>query len=401
MRKVIEVVASLAVGGAERVALEIAAGLNRRHAEAWRAEVCVLGPPKEAETGFERSIRTEASKRGVTLHSLGFSSPWDRQGRRQFGEFLTRQAVDLVHVHNRPRDWQVTAMGWLVGTPTIYSIHKPYTHKTRRARLLYAALGLAAPKVVCVSNAVFQQAHKVENLRADKAQVIYNGIRLEVFRPLSLEERASKRAELGWHDDRFVWICAARLDAQKAHKFLVEAMARLPATSRAQLMLAGEGPLDATLRAQVVELGLTDRVFFLGPRSDVPALLGAADGYACSSREEGHPLSLLEAMASELSIVAPRLPSIEEIATAGSPIFFGPKVDGFAESHDPQQMADALFAVESSQARASEPAHSAREHVATNFSLDSMIDNHAALYDEVLAAPLSKRLHTLRRIKFW
>lgn len=401
MKKVIEVVASLAVGGAERVALEIAAGLNARHSEAWRAELCVLGPSGEDKTGFERSIRAEAAKRGVTLHSLAFSSPMDREGRRRFCGFLTDQGVDLVHVHNRPRDWQVTAMGWLVGTPTIYTIHKPYTHTTRRARLLYTALGLAAPKVICVSNAVFQQAHIVENLKADKAQVIYNGIRLEVFRPLSPEQRASKRTELGWRDDRFVWICAARLDAQKAHKYLVEAMARLPATSRAQLMLAGEGPLDASLRAQVTHLGLEDRVFFLGPRSDVPALLGAADGYACSSREEGHPLSLLEAMGCELRIVAPRLPSIEEIATVGSPIFFGPKVDGFAESHDPQQLANVLYAVECAPDSPGLRVSSARAHVASKFSLDSMIDRHAALYDEVIGSPRSKRLSLLRRITSW
>ena len=74
MKKVIEVVASLAVGGAERVAREIAVGLNARHSEAWRAELCVLGPSGAAETGFARSIRSEAAKRGVTLHCLAFSS---------------------------------------------------------------------------------------------------------------------------------------------------------------------------------------------------------------------------------------------------------------------------------------------------------------------------------------
>jgi glycosyltransferase involved in cell wall biosynthesis len=267
--------------------------------------------------------------------------------------------------------------------------------------MLYTALGLVAPRVICVSNAVFQQAHKVESLRARKAEVIYNGIRLELYRPLSPEQRASKRAEMSWHDDRFVWICAARLDAQKAHKYLLEAMARLPTTSRAQLMLAGEGPLDATLRAQVTHLGLADRVLFLGPRSDVPALLGAADGYACSSREEGHPLSLLEAMGCELRIVAPRLPSIEEIATVDSPIFFGPKVDGFAESHDPQQLADALYAVECAPETPALRPSSAREHVASKFSLDSMIDRHAALYDEVLGSPRSKGLRMLRRLASW
>jgi glycosyltransferase involved in cell wall biosynthesis len=401
MKKVIEVVASLAVGGAERVALEVAAGLATRHAGDWRAELCVVGPEQAAMTGFERSIQAEAEKRGVPVHRVTFSSPIDRAARRRLRDFLIGEAVDLVHIHNRPRDWQVAALGWMVGVPTLYTIHKPYVHDSARARLLYTLLGFVAPQVVCVSHTVARQAHRVEHLPLGKIRVIYNGIRLDVFHPLSPEQRMAKRAELGWESGRFVWLCVARLHEQKAQKFLLDAMARLPSSSRAQLMLAGEGPLEVELKSQAARLGLDDRVRFLGPRFDVPELLGAADGYACSSREEGHPLSLLEAMACGLPIVAPRLPAIEEIAIDGVPVFFGPKVEGLAVSHDPQQLADALLSVERNPEDARLRARDARDHVANKFSLDAMIDRHAVLYDEILSTASQRHSRVLRQIASW
>src|SRR6185503_332310 len=119
------------------------------------------------------------------------------------------------------------------------------------------------------------------------------------FRPAEPAARARKRAELGWADGDFVWICAARLVPVKGHRFVLEAMACPEIPSRARLALAGDGPLAAELGAQAASLGLGDRVIFLGGRKDVPELLGAADGFLSGSLSEGHPLSLLEAMAAE------------------------------------------------------------------------------------------------------
>jgi glycosyltransferase involved in cell wall biosynthesis len=203
---------------------------------------------------------------------------------------------------------------------------------------------------------------------------------MDLFTPPTAEDRARARAELGWRDGDFGWIVAARLHDQKGHTYLLRAIAQLPPESRARFALAGEGPLEAELEAEAKELGLGDRVHFLGPRRDVPALLGAADGYACSSMQEGHPLSLLEAMSVEIPVVAPRLPSIEEIALDGTPVFYGPAIDGWATAHDPSAMAEALLSVERDAARAKETARAARPHIARLYSLDAMLRNHEDVY---------------------
>lgn len=396
MRRVVEIVGSLAVGGAERVALEVAAGLGRRHASDWHAEIWVLGPPDLGSSNFERSIQTEAEKRGVPVRRVIFSSLRDRATRARLADALRDERVDLVHVHNRPQDWQVVALCRAFGVPVVYTVHLSYPHQSLKTRLLYAAVARAAPRVVCVSQAVARHVEKVEYVDPGKVRVIYNGIRMDVFAPPSAEDRRAKRAALGWSDDRFVWLCAARLSPQKGHEYLVQAMARLPDSSRALLALAGDGQNEKELKAQSAQMGLADRVTFLGARSDVAQLLGAADGYVSASRQEGHPLSLLEAMACELPVVAPRLASIEEIACEGSPVFFGPRVEGWASSHDPGLLAEALLSVERDSNRGRSSSALARAHVGSKFSLDGMIDRHAAVYAEIVDTVAARPCPALR-----
>lgn len=374
---VIEVVASLAVGGAERVALELAAGVVARGGAA--ELVCAAPGAGAPPTAFESSVMAEAERRGVHVHRVGFPGVWDRAAMRRLARLFEDRGASLVHVHNRPQDWQVVTLCRLIGLPAIYTIHLPY-EQTPRQRALYAAVSRAVPAVVCVSRAVADHARVVERVPADKLHVIYNGLRAEAFATRTPADRAAKRAELGWAADDFVWLCAARLSEQKGHTYLLDAFDRLPATSRARLVLAGDGPLEADLRAQCARLSRRDRVTFLGPRRDVPELLDAADGYSCSSLQEGHPLSLLEAMAAGLPVVGPRIPSIVEIADAGATTLFGPAHAGWADAHDPAALARALADVEADARAQRERAGRCRGDVITRFSMAAMIGAHEELY---------------------
>lgn len=383
-QKVFEVVGSLAVGGAERVAIEVAAGLTER---GWRPELVVVGPPEsDTSTPYAKSVGAEAEKRGVPVRRVEFNNLRDAGSRRRFRDFLQAEKPALVHVHNRPQDWQVIAMCKMAGVPAIYSVHMAYPTPKVHLRVLYHLCGRSVPRVICVAQSVADNVVKNDRVPESKLRVIYNGIRMDVFRPPTPEARAKKRAEEGWPDDAFVWLCAARLHPQKGHTYLLDAAARLPKDSRAMILLAGEGQLESELKAQHAKLGLGDRVVFLGPRRDVPELLGAIDGFVSTSMSEGHPLSLLEAMATHAPIVAPRLPSIEEIATEGTPVFFGPKHGGWATPHDPDQVAAAMLEVEKNAETHRARARAGRAHVESTFSREAMIDGHDALYREILGA---------------
>ena len=398
MAKILEVVASLSVGGAERVALELAAGLNADPRYAIQAEMAVVGE-SDLSAHYGRSILDEARKRNVIVHEVRATS--GTRWTQAFRQLVHGRGIDLVHVHNRPRDWQLARLCLLTGIPVVYSVHKPYLHRSWRTKLLYAALARVVTPVICVSRSVAEHVQKLEFAPARNCHVIYNGVNTNVFSPLEPEKRRQKRLSLDWAEDDFIWLCAARFHPQKAHTFLIDAVARLPETSRSRLVLAGEGPLEAALREQIARLRLESRVTFLGARSDVSELLGAADAYVMSSREEGHPLSVLEAMACQLPILAPRLPSITEIAITDAPTFFGPQIRGIAMTHDPGQIAEAMSAIESAPSAIRRAALASRQHVAERFSLEAMLGHHSALYAAVLAKPANATHRALRILGRW
>lgn len=381
-RRVIEVVGSLAVGGAERVALEVAAGVREHGIE---TEIVCAASSAEPKTAYEKGLRAEAESRGVPVSYVVFPSFFDRSARRTLREHLEARGADLVHIHNRPQDWQTVAVARLAGIPAFYTVHLTYPPGSSKQQALYVAAGRIVPKVVCVSNAVADYAREYEKVPESKLQVIYNGIRMHVYAPPTAEVRREKRRELGWAEDDFVFFSAARLSDQKGHSFSIDAFARLAPESRAKLFIAGEGPKQGDLEAQIARLGLKDRVTLLGARRDVPAILGAADAYLSASLQEGHPLSLLEAMAVELPVVAPRLPSIVEIAMKGTPLLYGPKKSGNPDGHDPDHIAQALSETMNDIDGFRERAKSARAEVAEKYSLDAMIRQHAELYETLIS----------------
>jgi glycosyltransferase involved in cell wall biosynthesis len=375
--RVVEVVASLSLGGAERVALEVAGGLRVRglHADLLCAGPGAALPPSD----YERSVEDEARRRGVTVHRVPSAGLSARAARRRFGAWLEARAYDVVHVHNRPQDWQMAILGRLSGWRVVYSVHLAY-EPTWRHGLLYAVSSRAARAVVCVSQAVAAHVRAHEHVPPGRQRVIYNGVDTGLFAPLAPDERAHTRSALGWRDGEFVWLCAARLSPQKGHEHLIAALEALPPSPRRRLVLAGDGPLRADLEARVRRAGLSDGVAFLGARRDVPVLLGAADGYACASLQEGHPLALLEAMAAGLPVVAPRLPVIVETASVDGPVLYGPALPAAARGHDPAALAAAMKDVEERAREHQVRARRLRDEVARRFSLDAMIDAHADLY---------------------
>jgi glycosyltransferase involved in cell wall biosynthesis len=329
----------------------------------------------------------------VTVHRVPFTGITDGPGRARMARFLVDSGAQLLHVHNRPQDWQIVTLAALLGIPAIYTVHSPYAKTKAIHRLIYGAVGRWVPRVICVSRTVADQTLKMHHLPEGGLQVIYNGIRMDLFVPPVAGDQARDRlrAEMGFTGDSFGWVCCARLADLKGQGFLLDAMAALPQRSRSRLALAGDGPLEASLKDQAARLGLGERVRFLGSRRDVPALLAAADGYACASQVEGHPLSLLEAMATMRPVVAPRLPAIREIATDGAPLLYGPTIEGKAETHDPAEIAAALLQVEDAPERYAAYARASREHVSRTYSREVMLDRHEEVYRSILGDRARRR----------
>jgi glycosyltransferase involved in cell wall biosynthesis len=169
--------------------------------------------------------------------------------------------------------------------------------------------------------------------------VIANGI--TVRPPPTEAERASARAALGLDDDEFVVGTVARLSHQKAHHVLFEAVARLARRyTRCRLVLLGDGERRHELQRLANELGISERVVFAGFRPDVAELLPAFDVSCLSSLHEGVPLSVLEAMAACLPVVATDCGSLPDLVTEGQTGYLVPVGDVAGMAHCLSMLAD-------------------------------------------------------------
>jgi glycosyltransferase involved in cell wall biosynthesis len=140
-----------------------------------------------------------------------------------------------------------------------------------------------------------------ENIERQAAWFPKSAVRM-VFN--GIEQHAGAGGELGFTPDPrdLLLFSAANLEPRKGFDVLLAAFAQLDDRDT-RLIIAGDGPLEGSLMQQAAQLGISERVHFLGFRDDVPALLRRADVFVLSSRSEGMAVSMLEAMAAGKPIV--------------------------------------------------------------------------------------------------
>jgi glycosyltransferase involved in cell wall biosynthesis len=170
-------------------------------------------------------------------------------------------------------------------------------------------------------------------------------------------------------------IMIARCVPQKDHLLLIEAMTRVDADWR--LLLVGDGPLRARVEEAISRAGLRDRVECLGDRSDIASLLAAADLFVLSTRWEGLPLSILEAMRAGLPVVATDVGGVGEAVTDG--------VTGYlTRAGDVEQMRGRIGELLGSRPRLRSMGAAARARYEKDFNVQNMARATWALYREVM-----------------
>jgi glycosyltransferase involved in cell wall biosynthesis len=184
---------------------------------------------------------------------------------------------------------------------------------------------------IAVSGSTRDFLVRERHVPAERVRVIWNGAPLDVFAPVPRERALALRRSLGLPGEALVFGTIGRLSAQKGHSFLLEAAARvLKSQPRARLLVVGDGDLAAPLRAQAESLGISEHTVFAGHRSDVPDLLGVLDVFCISSRYEGTPLALFEAMAAGKAIVSTAVDGCREVLTEGETALLVPSADASA-----------------------------------------------------------------------
>ena len=361
-------------GGTGRHVLDLSEGLARRG-----CGVDVLYSTGRVDRFFLERIRGLSGVRCVPLPMRTSIHPSDfsavsaaRSYLDEFGPF------DVVHGHSSKGGAVARLAALGKGVHAFYTLHgfvvmDPSLARWKRAfyLLIELALSLRTARVIAVAPEERREAVRM-GLGHSRVALIPNGVG-----PAELAPRDAVRRELGMvHGVPLVGF-VGRFVTQKAPDVLVRAMQRVAAECpEARLAFVGAGPLEAEMRALADELRVSDRILWLGERP-AASVLAAFDVFAMSSRKEGLPYVVLEAMAAGLPVVATDSSGVDSLVETGVNGIVVPRGDAAA-------FGDALVALASDAALRERFGRASLQRVA-NFSIDSMVDQTLALYADAVA----------------
>jgi L-malate glycosyltransferase len=370
LRTVCQLLHSLCVGGAETLAARLARSLGADYRFVF---VCLdeLGP-------LGRELRDE----GLPVHVLARRSGLDWHFPRRLGALWRRERVDLVHAHQYTPFFYAMAARLLYRRPAVlFTEHgRHFPDFPRRKRIMVNRMLLERrDRIVGVGQSVRYALIENEGLPAERVQVIYNGVSLPAIAARA-GARAEVREELGIGEGDPLILQVARLDYLKDHGTALRTLKHLLRwRPDAKLVLVGDGPERSGIERLARELNLESNIRMLGLRKDVARLLAAADVFLLTSISEGIPLTIIEAMAAGVPVVATRVGGITEM-------IIHEKTGCLAGAGDAETLADQILRLISDNSLHALIAHTGRETAHRMFSEQQMQHRYAALYEDMLHA---------------
>jgi glycosyltransferase involved in cell wall biosynthesis len=329
----------------------------------------------EADGPLADELRAAGSRVAVVVSSPGFRGvlrPVELEA------WLREVRPDIVHVHSG---------GWLKAARAahragvrhvVHTVHGLLDHEPWHGVLLKRWAARYTESVVAVSEPLRQYLLRVVRLPATKVTLVPNGVDEHLFSPGP--RHGDWRGAMGIPPGALVIGNVARLDSVKNHADLIDAFAMMrPQVPEAVLVIAGEGPLRRDLEARVAALGATQQIRFLGETRDIARIYREFDLFVLSSRAEGTSLSVLEAMASGVCVVA--------TAVGGTPALLRDGAVGcLVRPGDPRGLATAMADLMHDQRRRRELADAGRNAVIARYSLETMVRRYEQEYRRMAGA---------------
>jgi len=357
----------LGPGGAERLLVSSAAIVDR---DRFELRAAYLLPWKDHLVG-------RLAELGVPAACLDGRRELDPRWVGRLRDLVRAEDIDVVHVHSplaaalaRPalRMLPRRERPALLGTEhNVWTSHHPATRWANRLTLPLEDATIAVSDEVRAS---------MPGRLARRTEVVIHGVDVDAIAGRRAERDAA-RAELGLNGDELLVATVANLRSQKDYPTMLRAARRLAeAGEPVRFVSVGQGPLAAELEAERDRLGLGERFRFLGYREDPIRVLVAADIFCLSSRFEGLPIALLEAMAAGLPVVATRVGGVPTVVTDG--------MEGrLVPAGDPSALAAAVAELLDPTLRAGAAA-AAAERVRA-FGIDRAVQRQQALYEQLAA----------------
>ncbi len=288
---------------------------------------------------------------------------------------------DIVHTHLLHADLYGTLAARLTGTPVVISRHNDNAFRYKRPmRWLNRALWSQAAAGITISAALERFCLNVEGAEPNKIATIHYGLaQSQLTQSDNPQHRQTLLSNLNLPPDAFLFGTVSRLIEQKGLPFAINAFHQIYHDyAKSYLLITGDGNQRHQLEKQAADLGLSDRVRFLGWRDDARRIMAALDVFLLPSLWEGFGLVLLEAMSKQRPIIATDVSAIPEIVQHNKTGLIVPPRDADALAaamrrllDDPdlrQQMGRAGF-----------------QRLQTTFTEQKMVERTTALYHQVLS----------------
>jgi glycosyltransferase involved in cell wall biosynthesis len=354
--RVLQIINSLGIGGAEVLLAGVAPRLRAR------GVTCDVVALLQTGNHLEGSLRAA----GVTLHCTGAAKL--RSPRHILPLAKLMREYDVVHVHLFPAQlWAALAAAMLrPRVPMVITEHGPWNRRRRWwFRPVDALMYYRYERIACISEITEKELTRWSPGASGKTLLIPNGIALEAF-------ETAEAIELPYVPPgvpRLVFV--GRFELEKDQATILRALQAIPA---AHLLLVGDGPLRAQHEVMARSLGVSERVTFLGWRSDIPRILKASDIFIHSANVDGFGIAACEAMAAGLPVLASNIPGLAQVVEGAGVLF--PVGDDATLSRE-------ITALLASATRRREMSAASRQR-ARQFSIERTVDGCIEMYQSVL-----------------
>jgi len=314
---------------------------------------------------------------GIPVHHLG-RGRFDPRILTDLVSLVRRRSARILHVHGYAAADFGRVAARMSGAKLVLHEHFADPRMPAYQALADRLLAPLTDRAIAVSHSTRDFLVSKRSVPAELVRLIWNGAPLGEFAPGGRDRALAARSELGLPEEAVVIGTIGRLNAQKGHTHLLDALALL----RTRLpdlwtLIVGDGDLMDSLKEQAARLGLGDRVVFAGHRTDVPDLLAALDVFCISSLYEGTPLALFEAMAAGRPIVSTAVDGCREVLEDGVSGLLVPPADAEA-------LAGALERVATNAELRGALGRRALEE-SRRYDVQACVEQMQALYDQLLA----------------
>src|SRR6266850_4806539 len=362
MLSIAQLIESDGPGGAERVVVDLARGFQASGCQS------VVFLPADGEGWLARQLQGS----GVAIEYFRLDQPVSPACARSLAAAFRRHRVVIAHSHEFSMAVYGALASWLAGVHHIITMHgsRYYARRFQRRAALRAAIALSGGTVAVSTQLAEQMSHDLF-VRRSRIAMISNGVRH------APADGAPIRDELRLGAGDRLLVSVGNLYPVKGHVHLIDALALLANRHpTVHLAICGRGDLEDALLSRAREHRLTN-VHLLGLRSDVGAVLAAADVFVLPSLSEGLPLALLEAMFAGRPIVASDVGEIGIVLAHG-------EAGILVEPGNPAALAAALDRLLRDPGEARELGEHAARRAAAEYDVSHMVRRYAGTYEEAL-----------------